>query len=186
MASLIALAQANPGAVNYGTAGNGTPHHLAAALLAARTGLTLTHVPYRGGAPAVLDLVGGKIHFVVSPLVVVIEHVPAGRLRALAISTLERSPQLPEVPTIAEAAGLPGSKARNRAPSLDQFHDRTAAAARHADHDLGAWWRGAGNGILPARLVQRPATSARSPGFPNCAIQAASSVSSKCPSRNAK
>lgn len=75
MASLIALAQANPGGVNYGTAGNGTPHHLAAALLAARTGVTLTHVPYRGGAPAVLDLVGGKIHFVVSPLVVVIEHV---------------------------------------------------------------------------------------------------------------
>ncbi len=69
---------------------------------------TLTHVPYRGGAPAVLDLVGGKIHFVVSPLVVVIEHVRAGRLRALAVSTLQRSPLLPEVPTIAEAAGLPG------------------------------------------------------------------------------
>jgi tripartite-type tricarboxylate transporter receptor subunit TctC len=105
---LIALARANPGGVNYGTAGNGTPHHLAAALLAARTGVTLTHVPYRGGAPAVLDLVGGKIQFVVSPLVVVIEHVRAGGLRALAISTLQRSPLLPDVPTIAEAAALPG------------------------------------------------------------------------------
>jgi tripartite-type tricarboxylate transporter receptor subunit TctC len=108
LAELIALARANPGGVNYGTAGNGTPHHLAAALLAARTGVKLTHVPYRGGAPAVLDLVGGKTQFVVSPLVVVLEHVRAGRLRALAISTLQRSPLLPDVPTIAEAADLPG------------------------------------------------------------------------------
>ena len=108
LAALIERARAEPGRINYGTAGPGTPHHLAAALLAARTGTTMTHVPYRGGAPAVTDLVGGKVDFIISPLVVVIEHVRAGRLRALAISTPRRSALLPEVPTIAEAANLPG------------------------------------------------------------------------------
>jgi tripartite-type tricarboxylate transporter receptor subunit TctC len=106
LAELVALARAEPGRLNYGSAGPGTSQHLAAALFAARAGITVQHVPYRGGAPAVTDLLGDKIQFMASPLVEVIEHVRAGRLRALAVTTLRRSPLLPEKPTVAET--LPG------------------------------------------------------------------------------
>jgi tripartite-type tricarboxylate transporter receptor subunit TctC len=105
-AELIALAKARPGTLNYGSAGPGTSQHLAAALFAAKAGIDVQHVPYRGGAPAVTDLIGAKIQFMASPLVEVIEHVRSGRLRALAITTTRRSPLLPQTPTMAET--LPG------------------------------------------------------------------------------
>ncbi len=103
---LIALAKAQPGQMNYGTAGTGTSQHLAGALLAARAGIDIVGVPYRGGAPAVTDLISGKIQMIMSPLVEVIEHVRANRLRAIAVTTRNRSALLPEIPTIAET--LPG------------------------------------------------------------------------------
>lgn len=102
LASLIAHARANPGRVTYGSAGNGTSLHLAAALLGARAGVELVHVSYRGGAPATTDLLSGKIDMTASPLVEVIAHVQAGRLRPLAVTTARRSALLPEVPTVAE------------------------------------------------------------------------------------
>ncbi|MBV1796761.1 tripartite tricarboxylate transporter substrate binding protein [Siccirubricoccus sp. G192] len=106
LAELIALAKSRPGQLNYGSAGSGTSQHLAGALFAAQAGVQVVHVPYRGGAPAVTDLIAGKIQMIMSPLVEVIAHVQAGRLRPLGVTTRRRSPLLPEVPTIAEA--MPG------------------------------------------------------------------------------
>lgn len=106
LAELVTLAKVRPGSLNYGSAGPGTSQHLAAALFTSRAGIEVQHVPYRGGAPAVTDLLGDKIQFMASPLVEVIEHVRANRLRALAVTTARRSPLLPETPTVAET--LPG------------------------------------------------------------------------------
>jgi tripartite-type tricarboxylate transporter receptor subunit TctC len=106
IAGLIAYAKARPGQVNYGSAGAGTSLHLAGALFAARAGLDMVHIPYRGGAPAATDLVAGKIQMIASPMMEVLGAVQAGQLRPLAVTTLRRSAALPEVPTVAEA--LPG------------------------------------------------------------------------------
>ncbi|TDG32857.1 Bug family tripartite tricarboxylate transporter substrate binding protein [Paracraurococcus ruber] len=103
---LIAYAKANPGRLNYGSAGAGTSLHMASASFAARAGLEMVHVPYRGGAPAATDLIAGKIQMIASPMVEVVGAVQAGQLRALAVTTARRSPLLPEVPTVAET--LPG------------------------------------------------------------------------------
>ncbi len=106
LAELIALAKARPGTLNFGNAGSGTSQHIAAAVLAARAGIDIAHVSYRGGAPAVTDLLGGKIDAIATPLVEVIAHVRADRLRALAVTTARRSGLLPDVPTIGET--IPG------------------------------------------------------------------------------
>jgi tripartite-type tricarboxylate transporter receptor subunit TctC len=103
---LIAYAKANPGKVNYGSAGSGTSLHLAAALFAARAGLDMVHIPYRGGAPAATDLMAGKIQMIASPMVEVIGAVQAGQLRPLAVTTPNRSALLPDVPTVGET--IPG------------------------------------------------------------------------------
>ena len=107
---LIELGRGKPGELNYGSAGAGSSQHLAAALFAARGEMRMTHVPYRGGALAVTDLLGGKLDLLFSPLVEVLEHVRAGRLTALAITTRERSPLLPDVPPLGEI--LPGYEVR--------------------------------------------------------------------------
>ena len=106
LAELIAYARANPGRVHYGSGGVGTTLHLAAAMLAARAGLDLVHVPYRGGAPAAIDLVAGKIQMIASPIIEVIAQVRAGTLRPIAVTTASRVPLLPDVPAVAET--LPG------------------------------------------------------------------------------
>src|SRR4051794_16556258 len=106
IAELIAYAKARPGQVNYGSAGAGTSLHLAAALFAAKAGLELVHIPYRGGAPAATDLIAGKIQMIASPMVEVLGAVQAGTLRPLAVTTARRSAAMPEVPTVAET--LPG------------------------------------------------------------------------------
>ncbi|MCB4822012.1 Bug family tripartite tricarboxylate transporter substrate binding protein [Roseicella aerolata] len=106
IAGLIDHAKRNPGKVFYGSAGSGTSLHLAAALFAARAGVEMVHVPYRGGAPAATDLIAGKIQMLASPMVEVIGAVRAGQLRPLAVTTAKRSALLPEVPTVGET--LPG------------------------------------------------------------------------------
>jgi tripartite-type tricarboxylate transporter receptor subunit TctC len=106
IAELIAYAKARPGQVNYGSAGAGTSLHLASALFAAKAGLDLVHIPYRGGAPAATDLIAGKIQMIASPMVEVIGAVQAGTLRPLAVTTARRSAAMPDVPTVAET--LPG------------------------------------------------------------------------------
>jgi tripartite-type tricarboxylate transporter receptor subunit TctC len=104
---LIDLARARPGEFLYGTAAHGSSGHLAGELFNQLAGTKLTRVPYRGAAPALVDLLGGQIHMTFDNIPVVIPHVRAGKLRALGVTSAARSTLLPEVPTIAQA-GLPG------------------------------------------------------------------------------
>jgi tripartite-type tricarboxylate transporter receptor subunit TctC len=103
----IALAKSSPGRINYGSAGSGTPPHLAAELFKTVAGVDLVHVPYKGGGPAVSDLAGGQVQVCFEGLPTLLPHIKSGKVRALAITGAKRDPALPEVPTFAEA-GLPG------------------------------------------------------------------------------
>jgi tripartite-type tricarboxylate transporter receptor subunit TctC len=110
----IAYAKANPGKINYGSAGHGTPQNIACELFKMMAGVNLVHVPYRGGAPATTDLLGGHLQAIFSPLSESIEHIKAGKLRPLAVTTATRLDVLPDVPTVAdfvpgyEASGFAG------------------------------------------------------------------------------
>jgi tripartite-type tricarboxylate transporter receptor subunit TctC len=97
---LIARAQARPGALNYGSPGAGTPHHLAMELLKNRAKISLTHISYRGTAPAITDLLGGQIDVMFLPIHVALQQIKAGKLKALAISSDKPSPLLPDVPSL--------------------------------------------------------------------------------------
>ena len=107
VATLVALARRTPGKLAYGTAGNGTPGHLTGVMFRTATGSDIQHVPYKGSAPAVTDLLGGQIQMMFDPLQSVLPHVASGKLRALAVSGAARSAVLPQVPTVAES-GYPG------------------------------------------------------------------------------
>ena len=104
---LIALAKAKPGELNYGSAGSGTPLHIAGEMLKTAAGVQLVHVPYKGPAPAVIDLLSGRIQVMVEQLYPVAQHIQSGKIRPLAVAGAKRHPQLPDLPTAAEA-GLPG------------------------------------------------------------------------------
>jgi tripartite-type tricarboxylate transporter receptor subunit TctC len=103
----LAYARANPGRIAYGSAGVGSAGHLAVELLQSLTGTRLTHVPYKGNAPVLSDLIGGQIQVSLLTMPSVMPYVKGGKVRAIATSGSRRSPALPEVPTIAEA-GVPG------------------------------------------------------------------------------
>jgi tripartite-type tricarboxylate transporter receptor subunit TctC len=102
----IALAKARPGELNFGTAGAGSSTHMIAELFNVVAGTKLQHVPYKGSAPAMADLLGGQIHLMFENLPVAIQHVRSGRIRAIGMTSKQRSPSMPEVPTIAET-GVP-------------------------------------------------------------------------------
>ena len=104
---LIAVAKQKPGAINYASGGSGSTPHLAAALFAVMAGVQLTHVPYKGTGPATADLVGGQVQIAFLGIPTVLPHIRSGKLRALAVTGTKRSPELPGVPTVAEA-GVPG------------------------------------------------------------------------------
>ena len=106
----IAYAKANPGKLSYGSAGSGSAPHLATELLKQRAGIDILHVPYKGGGPMVADLLGGQIQVGIGDQANLMPQVKAGKLRVLAVGSLRRSPNYPEVPTIAES-GLPGFEA---------------------------------------------------------------------------
>jgi tripartite-type tricarboxylate transporter receptor subunit TctC len=106
IAGLIAYAKANPGRINFGSPGIGSTGHLAAELFKAMAGVDLVHVPYRGAAPAMTDLMAGHVQVVFDSMVSVLPHVQGGRVRALAVTSNARSPLLPDLPAIAET--LPG------------------------------------------------------------------------------
>jgi len=104
---LIAYAKANPGKLTYGSAGMGTAHHLIGEVFNLRAGTEIVHVPYKGSAPAVADLIGGQVSIMYDTVASCLPHVKSGKLRPLAVATAKRSSALPDVPTIAESA-LPG------------------------------------------------------------------------------
>ena len=104
---LIAHAKANPGSLNYASAGNGSSNHLSFELFKMMTGTLITHVPYKGSAPAVTDLIAGQVHVMFDNTPNVLPHVKAGKLKALAVSSKSRTSQAPDVSTVDEA-GVPG------------------------------------------------------------------------------
>ena len=107
VAELVAYARANPGKVNFGSAGAGTVSHITGEYFAHSAGITLVHIPYKGTGPALTDLLGGHIPMAFAPIPASHANVSAGMLRALAVTSTARSSLLPDVPTISES-GLPG------------------------------------------------------------------------------
>ena len=108
----VALAKAKPGQVNFASAGAGTATHLGLELFKLTAGIDVTHVPYKGGAPALTDLIAGQVQALFVSIPSVLPHVHSGRLRAIAVSTLKRSASAPDVPTVAES-GYPGFEYSN-------------------------------------------------------------------------
>src|ERR1700709_1755761 len=108
-AEFIAYAKANPGKINMASSGNGTSVHLSGEMFMAMTGVKMQHVPYRGAAPAITDMLGGQLQVPSDKLPSIIQHIKSGALRALAVTTTDRSPQLPDTPTVAET--VPGYEA---------------------------------------------------------------------------
>jgi tripartite-type tricarboxylate transporter receptor subunit TctC len=138
----ITWAKANPGKVNYGTGGTGSVQHLSGELLSKMAGIEMTHVPYKGAAPAITDLMSGNIAVVFDNVTGTIGPVKAGTVRALGVSTEERVAALPDVPTLAEA-GLPEfrnsswiavfTRAGTPAPVVARLEAASLAAARHPE-----------------------------------------------------
>ena len=102
VAEFIAYAKANPGKINMASSGNGTSVHLSGEMFKAMTGVEMQHVPYRGSAPAMTDLIAGQVQVIFDNMPSVLQHIRAGKLRALAVTTAARSSELPDVPTVAE------------------------------------------------------------------------------------
>jgi len=109
VAEFIAYAKANPGKVNLASSGNGTSVHLSGEMFMAMTGVKMQHVPYRGAAPAITDMLGGQVQVIFDNMPSIIQHIRAGSLRALAVTTTTRSSLLPDVPTVADT--VPGYEA---------------------------------------------------------------------------
>jgi tripartite-type tricarboxylate transporter receptor subunit TctC len=107
---LIAAAKAQPGKIDYASSGNGSAQHLVSALFASMAGIELNHIPYKGSGPAMQDMVSGQVKVSFAGIPNALSHIKSGRLKALAVSTAKRWPELPEVPTVAES-GVPGYEA---------------------------------------------------------------------------
>ena len=107
LAGMVAYAKANPGKLNFASVGNGSPSHIAGELLKLKTGIDMVHVPYKGGGPAVTANLGGEVQVMFVSIPPALQHVKAGKLKALGVTTLKRTPAAPDIPTVAEALGLP-------------------------------------------------------------------------------
>jgi len=112
VADVVAAAKAKPGHLTYANGGTGGSHHLAAEMFKARAGVFITNIPYKGGAPAAMDLMGGQVDMMFEQMYAASANIRAGKLRPLAITSLTRSPQFPDVPTMAEQ-GFPGFEISN-------------------------------------------------------------------------
>ncbi len=104
---MVSAAKQRPGAYSFASVGNGTPSHIAGELLKLRAGIDMVHIPYKGGAPAVADTMSGHVPFLIVTAPAALSQVRAGRLRALAVTTLKRTSAAPEIPTVAEALEMP-------------------------------------------------------------------------------
>lgn len=111
LAQLIAMAKERPGQVAFGSAGNGASNHLAGELLAVTTGVKMLHVPYKGDAPSITDLMGGQIAIALPTALAGVPHIKSGKLRALAVTSQKRISSMPDVPTVNEALGITGYEA---------------------------------------------------------------------------
>ena len=107
MQDVVKMAKQKPGHLNFGSVGNGTPSHIAGELLKLKSGIDMVHIPYKGGGPAVADTLGGQLSMSIVSMPAAISHVRAGKLRALAVTTLKRNPGAPGIPTVAEALKMP-------------------------------------------------------------------------------
>jgi tripartite-type tricarboxylate transporter receptor subunit TctC len=139
---LVALARAKPGTLNFASFGNGTSNHLVGEAFRASTGIHIVHIPYKGSAPAIADLLGGQVQMTFDTVPVVLPQVRAGKLKALAVATARRSPLASDVPTMDEAgvAGFVGgtwfgvlAPARTPAPVAARLNREIAAALRAPD-----------------------------------------------------
>jgi tripartite-type tricarboxylate transporter receptor subunit TctC len=139
---LIALAKAKPGTINYGSSGTGGLSHLSGALLAHLANIQITHVPYKGGSPAMIDVISGQIQMLFSTILQSHTHIAAGRLRPLAVTTTKRSRAMPDLPTMAEAgvkgyevAGWYGvvAPARTPKPIITRLNQEIVRALRMPD-----------------------------------------------------
>jgi len=128
LAELVALAKAQPGKLAFGSGGNGSAAHIATEYLKLQTGASFLHVPYRGTAPAVTDLLAGQLQLLFTGAPALLPHIKAGKLRALAVSSPHRIALLPDVPTVAES-GVPGTKDFE----ADQWYGVVAPAGTPAD-----------------------------------------------------
>jgi tripartite-type tricarboxylate transporter receptor subunit TctC len=137
---LIAYAKANPGKINYGSAGQGTPQNISCELFKMMSGVNLVHVPYRGGAPAVADLIAGQVQVIFAPVSEAIQHIKAGKLRALAVTTAARLDVFPDLPPIGdflpgyEASGFAGLGVPKNTPAavIDRLNKEANAALADA------------------------------------------------------
>ena len=165
-AELIAAARARPGTLAYGSAGVGAAGHLAGALFDQMAGIQTIHVPYRGGGQLITDIISGKVDFAFATAATTLVHVEAGRLRALGVPTARRSTLVPELPTVAEAASLPGFDVANWYALLGPrglppaIVARVNAALVGAQRDPAIAATLAGHGLEP-----RPSTAAELAGF---------------------
>ena len=143
VAEFIAYAKANPGKVNWATSGNGTSVHLSGELFKMMTGVNMTHVPYRGSAPALTDMISGQVQVMFDNMPPSLPHIRAGKLRALGVTTAQRSAALPDVPTVAETVpgyeasaffGMGGAQghARRRDREAQQGDQRRARRSRRS------------------------------------------------------
>ncbi len=130
VAEFIAYAKANPGKVNMASSGNGTSVHLSGELFKSMAGIEMTHIPYKGAAPALTDMIAGRVQVIFDNLPSAIQHIKAGTLRALAVTTQTRSPLLPDVPTVGETVkgyeasawfGM-GAPAKTPKPIIDKLN----------------------------------------------------------------
>ncbi|MET0962300.1 MAG: tripartite tricarboxylate transporter substrate binding protein [Noviherbaspirillum sp.] len=152
--AFIAYAKANPGKINFGSAGNGTSHHLAGELFKIQTKTALNHVPYRGAGPALQDLMGGQIEMMFDGLGSSAGHIKGGRLKALAVASAKRAPGFPDVPTAAEA-GVPGYEVSTWygmwaiKGTPPQIVERMAAEVKKAlaNPDMQTRWHDAGSEV---------------------------------------
>ncbi len=139
VSELVALLKAAPGKYNYGSSGVGGAGHLAMALFESMAGVDVVHVPYKGGAPAVVDLVAGRLTLMMANLTTAQPHIRAGKLRGLGVGKVKRSPLFPEMPTIAEA-GVKGYEANNwngvvaptgtPRPAIERLHQEIVATLK--------------------------------------------------------